>query len=46
MCVRQVIVSEYNELPDGRYFDVGSQSSFEFDHVKQVCVFFGNEGWG
>ncbi|KAI5852860.1 F-actin-capping protein subunit alpha [Morchella snyderi] len=30
-----VIVSEYNELPDGRYFDVGSQSSFEFDHVKQ-----------
>lgn len=32
---QQVIVSEYNELPDGRYFDVGSQSSFEFDHVKQ-----------
>ncbi|KAH0614893.1 uncharacterized protein H6S33_000529 [Morchella sextelata] len=32
---QQVIVSEYNELPDGRYFDVGSQSSFEFDHTKQ-----------
>ncbi|KAH8154133.1 uncharacterized protein LAJ45_01901 [Morchella importuna] len=35
---QQVIVSEYNELPDGRYFDVGSQNSFEFDHVKQKAL--------
>ncbi|RPA96720.1 F-actin-capping protein subunit alpha [Choiromyces venosus 120613-1] len=31
----QVIISEYNCLPGGRFFDVGSQSSFEFHHVKQ-----------
>ncbi|TGZ84414.1 F-actin capping protein alpha subunit [Ascodesmis nigricans] len=32
---QRVIVSEYNELPDGRYFDVESQSSWAFDHVTQ-----------
>ncbi|KAG0125478.1 F-actin-capping protein subunit alpha [Tuber indicum] len=31
----QVIISEYNCLSDGRFFDVGSQASFEFDHIKQ-----------
>ncbi|KAF2092263.1 F-actin-capping protein subunit alpha [Saccharata proteae CBS 121410] len=30
-----VIVSPYNSLGDGRYFDVESQSSFEFDHATQ-----------
>lgn len=28
-------MSKYNELSDGKYFDVESQSSFEYDHVKQ-----------
>ena len=37
----QVIISEYNCLPGGRFFDVGSQSSFEFDHTKQVCFYPG-----
>lgn len=29
------MVSEYNKLGDGRYFDVESQSSFAFDHATQ-----------
>ena len=39
-----VIISEYNCLPDGRFFDVGCQSSFEFDHAKQVCFYLGHMG--
>lgn len=31
-----MIVSEFNRLDGGRYFDVESQTSFEFDHVSQV----------
>ncbi|KAK2733085.1 F-actin-capping protein subunit alpha [Onygenales sp. PD_40] len=31
----EVIVSAYNKLDDGRYFDVQSQTSFEFNHVTQ-----------
>lgn len=30
-----VIVSSYNSLGEGRYYDVESSSSFEFDHSKQ-----------
>ncbi|KAK8217537.1 F-actin-capping protein subunit alpha [Zalaria obscura] len=30
-----VIVSSFNELGDGRYFDSANQSSFEFDHTTQ-----------
>ncbi|KAL1304070.1 hypothetical protein AAFC00_000505 [Neodothiora populina] len=30
-----VIVSEFNSLGDGRYFDSASQSSFVFDHATQ-----------
>ncbi|KAF2647303.1 F-actin-capping protein subunit alpha [Lophiostoma macrostomum CBS 122681] len=30
----EVLVSEYNRLGDGRYYDVESQSSFEFDHAS------------
>ncbi|GAB7337805.1 hypothetical protein MBLNU457_4215t1 [Dothideomycetes sp. NU457] len=29
------IVSEFNSLGDGRYFDTASQSSFAFDHTTQ-----------
>jgi len=32
----QTIVSEFNSLGDGRYFDTASQSSFAFDHTTQV----------
>ncbi|KAL1955716.1 hypothetical protein VTO42DRAFT_8188 [Malbranchea cinnamomea] len=32
---QEVIVSEYNKLDDGRYYDVESQTSFEFDHISQ-----------
>lgn len=32
---QEVIVSPYNKLDDGRYYDVESQTSFEFDHVTQ-----------
>jgi F-actin capping protein alpha subunit len=32
----QVIVSTYNSLRDGRYYDVESSSSFDFDHITQV----------
>lgn len=30
-----VIVSSYNSLGDGRYYDVEKASSFEFDHATQ-----------
>lgn len=33
----QVIVSEFNKLDGNRYYDVESSTSFEFDHVTQVC---------
>ena len=29
---QSVLVSEFNKLDDGRYFDVESSSSFTFDH--------------
>ncbi|KAH7069903.1 F-actin-capping protein-like protein subunit alpha-1 [Paraphoma chrysanthemicola] len=29
----EVLVSEYNSLGDGRYYDVETQSSFDFDHA-------------
>ena len=32
----QVLISSYNSLDDGRYFDVESRCSFAFDHVTQV----------
>jgi capping protein alpha len=31
----EVVVSPYNSLGDGRYYDVDTQSSFDFDHVAQ-----------
>lgn len=31
----QVIISEFNSLGDGRYFDTASQTSFAFDHATQ-----------
>lgn len=34
----QVLISAYNSLGGGRYFDVESGCSFLFDHVSQVCV--------
>lgn len=30
-----VLISQYNALDNGRYYDVDSQSSFAFDHVTQ-----------
>lgn len=30
-----VIVSSHNSLGDGRYYDVESSTSFEFDHATQ-----------
>jgi capping protein alpha len=35
----QVIVSDYNDLGDGRFYDVESESSFAFDHVSQVITY-------
>ena len=32
----QTIISEYNSLGDGRYFDTASQTSFEVDQASQV----------
>lgn len=32
----QVLISSYNSLDEGRYFDVESRCSFAFDHVTQV----------
>ncbi|EAS36043.3 F-actin-capping protein subunit alpha [Coccidioides immitis RS] len=34
---QEVIVSSYNRLEDGRYYDVESQTAFEFDHVSQIA---------
>ena len=34
--VQKVIISKYNRLRDGRYFDSESNTSFDFDHVTQV----------
>jgi capping protein alpha len=34
----KVLVSEFNKLEDNRYFDPESQTSFEVDHVTQVCI--------
>lgn len=31
-----MIVSSFNKLDGNRYYDVESQTSFEFDHVSQV----------
>lgn len=31
-------MSEFNKLEGNRYFDVESQTSFEVDHVNQVCL--------
>lgn len=36
--VHQVIISSYNSLGDGRYFDVESSSSFVFNHTTQVSL--------
>ena len=33
----QVLISEFNKLDDGRYFDGASKSSWSFDHMTQVC---------
>lgn len=30
----EVLVSEHNSLGDGQYYDVETQSSFEFDHAS------------
>lgn len=32
---QQVIVSSHSSLGDGRYYDVESSSSFEFNHTTQ-----------
>ncbi|KAI9887742.1 MAG: F-actin-capping protein subunit alpha [Watsoniomyces obsoletus] len=32
---QEVIISPYNALEDGRYYDTENQTSFEFDHVTQ-----------
>ena len=33
----QVVISEFNKLEGNRYYDVESQTSFEVDHITQVC---------
>ncbi|PGH33899.1 F-actin-capping protein subunit alpha [[Emmonsia] crescens] len=33
----EVIVSAYNKLDENRYYDVQSQTSFQFDHVTQTA---------
>lgn len=33
----KVIISSHNSLGDGRYYDVESSSSFQFDHTERVC---------
>jgi len=35
---QKVIISEHNDLGDGRFFDVESQSSFSFDHTTQKAA--------
>lgn len=32
---KSVLISEFNCLPDGRFFDVESSSSWSYDHAKQ-----------
>lgn len=32
----QVLISPFNALGDGRYFDTESSTSFAFDHTTQV----------
>lgn len=34
----QAILSQYNSLGNGRYFDTASETSFEVDHAAQVCL--------
>jgi len=34
--IGQVLISPYNTLGDGRYFETASQTSFEVDHASQV----------
>ncbi|KAK2731828.1 F-actin-capping protein subunit alpha [Myotisia sp. PD_48] len=33
----EVIISPYNKLEDGRYYDAESQTSFEFNHITQTA---------
>ncbi|MBE3050367.1 hypothetical protein IMZ48_49305 [Candidatus Bathyarchaeota archaeon] len=33
---QEVIISSHNSLGDGRYYDVESSSSFQFDHTERV----------
>lgn len=35
---KQVIISSYSKLPDGRYYDVESNSSFDFNHTTQKAT--------
>jgi capping protein alpha len=35
--VRKAIVSNYNTLGDGRYYDVETSTSFAFDHPSQTA---------
>ncbi len=37
---QQVIIASHSALGDGRYFDVESSTSFEFDHITQVSERF------
>ena len=41
-----MIVSPYNRLEDGRYFDIEGKSSWEFDHVTQVFDDIDGDGVG
>jgi hypothetical protein len=38
LTMEQTLISPYNSLGDGRYFDTTSQTSFEVDHASQVCA--------
>lgn len=40
----QVLISAYNSLGEGRYYDSESSSSFAVDHTKQACMRAGR-GW-
>ncbi|KAL8718395.1 MAG: hypothetical protein Q9225_004470 [Loekoesia sp. 1 TL-2023] len=35
---KNVLISQYNSLGDGRYYDTESQRSFSFDHQSQVLL--------
>ena len=42
-----MLVSEYNALGDGRYYDIDTQSSFDFDHATvRMASDDGDEGTG